>query len=150
MAVDQLNFAATVDKWVQETEQRMTAVFRQSTQELVSRAQARIPIDLGYARASIRASLTAMPPINPAMDNKAGSAGGGEWAGQVALTINGAKLGQTIFIGWVASYVFQLELGHSKQAPTGFVGVTAMEWPNIVAAITAEAKQRVYNPTHGT
>src|SRR5689334_8022707 len=95
LMVDQLNFSTTVDAWVKETEQRLNAVFRGSTQELVSRAQARIPIDLGYARASVRASLSAMPPINKAMDNKAKAPGGGEWSAQVALTINGAKLGQT-------------------------------------------------------
>ncbi len=38
-------------------------------------------------------------------------------------------------------YARALEHGHSKQAPNGFVGLTVIEWPSIVArALASESK----------
>lgn len=141
MATSGLNFAAQVDDWVRQTEQRMTAVFRESTQRTVSRAQERIPVDTGFARASVRASLQSMPPINPASKGEDGRTYPFD-GGNITLTIAGAQLGQTIYVGWTASYVGYLENGHSKQAPSGFVGLAALEWPTIVNQVTAELKGR--------
>ncbi len=140
MAVSNLSFAAQIDSWVGATEQRMTAVFRESTQRTVSLAQSRIPVDTGFARASIRASLQSMPPI------ESGSRGTGQGyaydPSAVTVTINGAQLGQTIYVGWTAGYVGYLEYGHSKQAPSGFVGIAALQWQATVSAVTQELKGR--------
>jgi hypothetical protein len=46
------------------TRERMTAVFRASAQEAISRMQDRIPKDTGYARASLQVSKEQMPKIN--------------------------------------------------------------------------------------
>lgn len=135
------NFSATVDKWVAASEQRMTAVFHESTQRVTALAQSRIPIDTGYARASVQASLQAMPPINPASKNETGNAVGDNF-GVISAVIAGARLGQTIYIGWTAAYVGFLEYGHSKQAPSGFVRISAMEWPTIVNQVAEEARSR--------
>jgi hypothetical protein len=141
MAVSNLDFASQVDAWVSKTRQRMESVFKESTQRTVSAAQAMIPVDTGYARASIRASLTSMPSIDPASFNKEGAPipyDGAEVAGVIAA----AELGGTIYVGWTARYVQFLENGHSKQAPSGFVRIAAMQFPDIVAQVTAEAKSR--------
>ena len=142
MAVSSLSFAAQVDEWTRKTEQRMTAVFRGSTQEVFRRAQGRTPVDTGFARASIRASKESMPPIDKGAKGIKGvpyfSTGG-----EVIATIASAELGETIYLGWTASYAGVLETGHSKQAPAGFVGITAMEWPQIVTAEIEKAKASV-------
>jgi hypothetical protein len=142
MAVTTKDFASSVDSWVRQTEARMTAVFREATQRTVSLAQERIPVDTGYARASIRASLTAMPTIDQTSRPQEGQKYITDNA-PVILTIANATLGQTIYIGWTASYVQYLENGSSKQAPSGFVGLAALEWPNIVDRVTEELKSRV-------
>lgn len=141
MATQILNFEAQVSLWTRETEQRMTAVFRQATQETVSKIQSRIPVDTGFARASVRASLSEMPLIDPGAKAPAG-AKGIPAPSEYVLTIAQAQLGQTIYIGWTAAYVIHLEYGHSKQAPAGFVGITAQEWPQIVLSVAARAEAR--------
>jgi hypothetical protein len=142
MATNALNFAAEVSAWVRQTEARMTAVFRESSQRLASLAQSRIPVDTGFARASIRASLQAMPQIDPNSRGVEGQSYGGNATGQVTATIASATAGEHIYIGWTASYVGFLENGHSKQAPTGFVRISAMEWPRIVREVCAQARGR--------
>lgn len=138
------NFSATVDAWCRKTNARMTAVFRESTQRTVSLAQARIPVDTGFARASARASLQAMPPINPnASKPKIGSGAVSYNSAEISLTIAGAELGQTIFVGWTANYAGELERGHSKKAPSGFVRLAALEWQRTVSQVVSEAKARV-------
>lgn len=136
------NFGTDVDEWVLQTEQRMEAVFKESMQRTVSLAQERIPVDTGYARASIRASLSAMPQIDPESRGKKGVTYPLNMD-PIILTIAGAKIGQTIYIGWTASYVPYLENGSSKQAPSGFIGLAALEWDHIVDQVTQELKARV-------
>jgi hypothetical protein len=141
MAVSNLNFAAQVDDWARKSEARLTAIFREATQRTVSLAQQRIPVDTGFARASVRASLQDMPPIDPAATKPGGPVSYD--SGAVTLTIAGAEIGQTIFVGWTANYVQYLENGHSKQAPSGFVRLAALQWPHTVSEVAAEAKARV-------
>jgi len=141
MTVSNLQFGADVTDWVRQSSRRMTAVFRESTQRVVTQAQKRIPVDTGFARASIRASLESMPLIDPAFRGERGRAYG-DTTGQVSLVINGAQIGQTIFVGWTANYVGFLEYGSSKQAPSGFVRISAQEWPRIVSEVCQEAQSR--------
>ena len=142
MSINNLNFSASVDAWVKKSEARMTAVFREATQRTVAIAQDRIPVDTGFARASIRASLESMPSIDPTA-NKPASGDYPYDPGDITLTIAGAQLGQQIFIGWTANYVGYLEAGSSKQAPSGFVRLAALEWDHTVSEVVAEAKARV-------
>lgn len=143
MATSALNFGAQVSEWVRATEQRMTAVFKESTQRVASLAANGVPVDTGFARASVRASLEEMPSIDGAARGGTGQSYDADGAfGQVTATIVNATLGQTIYVGWTASYVIYLEYGHSKQAPAGFVRISAEQWPRIVEEVTAEAKSR--------
>jgi hypothetical protein len=142
MAASGTEFSATVDAWARKSEARMLAILRESTQRVVSQAQSRVPIDTGFCRASIRASLQAMPQISATARPERGGAytyNGGEVLGVIAS----AELGSTIRVGYTASYAGVLENGHSKQAPAGFVRVSAMEWGSIVSTVTAEARSRV-------
>jgi hypothetical protein len=151
VAVNNLNFSAQVDAWCRESEARMVAVWKESTQRVVHIAQAgipHIPVDTGFARASVRASLESMPPIDPefsAPPHKLHTHGTILFPydeGQIVLVINGAQLGQTIYIGWTANYVGELESGSSNQAPSGFVRLAAEQWQVIVNGVVEEAKSR--------
>ena len=137
-----LDLGAQLDAWTKKTKERMLAVYKGSVQEFVSRAQSRIPVDTGFARASIRGSLEAMPQINHLSHGDPDKSYSVDMS-QITLLINSAKSGQTIYIGWTANYVQYLEWGHSDQAPYGFIGVTALEWPQIVAGEIAKAKASV-------
>lgn len=134
-----LDFASQIDAWTKQTEARMLAVYKGSVQEFISRAQSRIPVDTGFARASIRVSFESMPQIDAAARGDPNKNYLYDVAG-IILTINSAQPGQTIYIGWTANYIPYLEWGHSDQAPNGFIGVTELEWPQIVAGEIEKAK----------
>jgi hypothetical protein len=135
---NELNFSAAVDDWCKENEARLLAVFKESSQRVVSLAVNGVPVDTGFARASIRASTSEMPQIDP-------NAKGGAYINgfdTVTLTIAGLELGATLYAGFTAAYIGPLEYGHSKQAPNGFVRIAAEQWPQIVSEVSAEAKAR--------
>lgn len=135
------DFSATIDAWATKTEKRAEAIWKQATQKTASIAQSRIPVETGFARSSIRASTSAMPPIEKGSHGQRGQTYSYD-SGEIVATIAGARLGGTLFIGWTAGYIGELEKGHSQQAPSGFLRLAAMEWPQIVAETVAEAKSR--------
>jgi hypothetical protein len=133
------SFIASVDDWARAQEGRLTTIFRDSAQRVASIASNGVPVDTGFCRASVRASTSEMPQIDPAMQNKEGRTFPYD-PGVINLIIAGAQLGEHIFIGWTAAYANALEYGHSKQAPQGFVRVAAAQWDSIVSEVIAEAK----------
>jgi len=138
-----VTFGATVSDWAAAADRRQVAIFKESTQRMDTLMQARIPVDTGFARASIRASTEAMPPIEATAAKPKAEKDSFQYDPMaISLVIASAKPGQRIFVGWTANYVQFLELGHSKQAPTGFIRVSALEWPRIVATVTQELKAR--------
>jgi hypothetical protein len=137
-----LSFQASMDDWVKETNQRMTAVFREASQRVALTAARNVPVDTGFARASVRASLSGMPSIVKGSKGEKGQVYGEDF-GQVSAVIAHAEIGDTIYVGWTASYILPLEYGHSKQAPAGFVRLAAAQWQVIVDQVTAEARVRV-------
>jgi HK97 gp10 family phage protein len=148
MATTGLDFGAQISEWVARTTQRTEAVFKESTQRTVARMQTPVgaggnmPVDTGYLRASIRASTESMPRIDPGA--KAPIIGGVPYnADDVTATIINARLGQTIFVGYVASYAPYVEYGTSKMPPRAFVGLAVQQWPATVTQVCEELRNRV-------
>lgn len=142
------DFAAQVEDWCKDSETLLSAVFRESAQRVTNAMTTarglggNLPVDTGYLRASIQASKTAPPPINP---KSAGNAGQ-QYAfnsGPINMVISGAKLGETIFVTATASYASHVEFGTSKQPPALFVTQAAQQWPQIVAQVQNELKGRL-------
>lgn len=130
-----MSFAAEVEGWVHEQEGLFEAIFKQSALDVVLTAQRMIPVDTGFARASVRASTREFPAINRAAKppDGAGPKSIPFEDTEIVGTIGSLELGQTLYIGWTAAYAVALEYGHSKQAPNGFVRLAAQQWPDIVA-----------------
>ena len=133
-------FDDQVKKHADTYKRRMRAIFQQSAQELFEEAQTtipnggRLPIDLGFLRASFSASLNGAPQGPSRNPGKASFTYDGA---QVSTTINGAKLGDTIWAGWSAEYAIYME------ARYGFFRGAAQNWPLIVARNTADAQARI-------
>jgi HK97 gp10 family phage protein len=134
-------FSAAVDAWVLKSKERMNAIVRESAQRVIATAQANAPIDTGFLRASIRASNSEMPKIDPTFrgDGTAVTYDSGE----ISLVIAGTEIGQQLFVGYTAAYAVQVHYGTSKMPPRPWVSLAAMEWPQIVSQVTEEAKSRV-------
>lgn len=132
-----LNFAAQVDAWAKQTQQRMEAVFRTSAQKVIENVIELTPVDTGFLRASLTVTTGAMPTIN----RSAQPAEGAKYEPQpYALAIAGAQLGQTISAGFVASYAAHVEYGANGRAGRGMVRLAAQNWPQHVAEATREVK----------
>lgn len=118
-------FSATVDKWTRKTEARTEAVFKQSAQALFEQAQTtvneggKLRIDTGFLRYSFSTSLSG-PPTGPSINPYESGSQQADWnSADTVLTINGAKLGDSIWGGWTASYarVREMETGSCAALP---------------------------------
>ena len=140
-------FHDLIDSWTKETEQRMTAVWRQSIDDLAdtmnkTRANGgRLPHLTGNLMRSLLASTSAMP-----------STGGpdAKYSGQdVGLVTAGLQLDQTVWLGYQAIYARRLNYGFVGQDSLGrtynqagahFVEGAIAEWPNIVRMAVSKIK----------
>lgn len=147
MAAANLSFSAQIDEWVAKTKERSTAVFRDSSQS-VSDAMTDnlsgvlVNVQTGFLRASQQASLEAMPQIEAKGYPDPGASYQFD-AGEIALVIANAQLGDTIYLGFTAAYGPFVEYGTSKMAGRGFVRLAAIQWDGVVTRSAAAAKSRV-------
>ena len=140
-------FAAIIDQWTKETEQRMTAVWRQSIDDLADHMNTtrdnggRLPKLTGNLMRSLLASTSAMPATGEP-DAK--------YSGQdVGLVTAGLRLDQTVWLGYQAIYARRLNYGfvgedslgrNYNQAGAHFVEGAIAEWPNIVRMAVSKIK----------
>lgn len=139
-------FSAVVSSFVAQTEKRMTAVFKESTQRVVDSMQQTVkeggsmPVDTGYLRGSLDANLAL--PRKPT--TRTGYGTDKDWdRNQTTLVIAAAKLGKTIYATYSANYAKAVELGYGGRRPRAFVRLAAQRWPHIVRQVCAEVKTRV-------
>lgn len=128
-------FSAKVDAFIAKSQARTEAVFKTAVQDVLNDANTtkpgggRLPIDTGFLRNSLGASLSGMPAGPTRPEEGRGS------ADQVALVIAGAKLGDTIYAGWTAIYARVQEMNN------GFLEAAVQRWPQRVNAAVERAKQ---------
>lgn len=133
------SFAATVGAWCEKVPDALEIVFKESAQELVSQLNELVPVDTGFLRASLMASTTAMPQLtraNPGVPVPAD-------LGDIVLVINGAELGDTLYLGYTANYAAFVHYGAGGRAPRPWVTMVAQRWIAIVEAKAAEVKARL-------
>lgn len=136
-------FGSQVRAFAEKAKGMQLAVFRESSQRLIEEANTpegmggRMPVDTGFLRNSVAASLEGMPT-------------GG--ATDPPLVFASMDLGQTVWAGWTAKYAMRMEHGFygedSKgrtyaQAGKGFARAAAQRWDFIVAEVTAEIRSRM-------
>lgn len=169
----QPSFEAQVSAWVAQTQQRMTAVFRDAAQTVANEVRTTIPqggempIDTGNLRNSLLASTSSMPELVADPEQKFGGNDG-----QITLVIAGAQISETIYLGFQAAYAKIMEYGsaahiiepvkakalrwyeggasvfakrvkHPGTKPYAFVRKTAQKWPQIVEASARRIQSRV-------
>tara|TARA_R110002051_G_scaffold230715_1_gene292714 strand:+ start:2594 stop:3031 length:438 start_codon:yes stop_codon:yes gene_type:complete len=140
----QSSFAAQVGDWVRETKARQTAVYRESAQRVIAAMQVPVgaggnmPVDTGFLRASLMASLGYTLP--PTRDNPGGAVSYDP--GAVSLTISRAEISDPITAVYTASYAEHVEYGARGRAGRRFVALAAQQWPRIVSEVATEAQAR--------
>lgn len=142
------SFTAQIEAWVEKVKGGTEAVFKESAQAVVSEMQTargeggRMRIDTGFLRASLMASTSAMPYIDPTARPVPGQVYPYD-AAAIEAVIAGAELGETIYFGYTATYSAHREYGVRGQPPDAFVRSSAQRWPQIVNGKVAELKSRL-------
>jgi hypothetical protein len=153
----QQSFTAQIDAWVATTKDRTEAVFKESAQRVVETMQkpvaagGNMPVETGFLRASLRTTLNS--PASGSIANPGNPVQYDD--GSVALAINGAELGDTIYAVYTAKYARRSEYGFVgedslgrtyNQVGRGFVRLAAQQWPQIVDQVANEAQSRSQKP----
>lgn len=133
-------FTAQVEDIVAGNNERLTALMRQSIQDVVNDMQTpvgkggKMRVDTGFLRASGQASLNGMP-TGPSRGDA-----GGKYTyddGSVIVTIGQLKLGSILWFGWTANYA------KYREAYDGFLESALQKWPQIVKRNTELIRQKV-------
>jgi hypothetical protein len=134
-----LNFSAAVDKWVGATNERMTAVFRESSQRTVEDMDENTPFDIGFLLSSRQVVVNGQMPIA----NRSRPEGVQSFTPPAySMIIASAKIGDSIVIGYTAVYGPALEFGTDTIAPRGWVRGAAQRWPATVRAVANLVRSR--------
>jgi len=125
-------FSAQIDAFVAKTKRRISAVLKQSTQDVIELAQTPVakgghmPVDTGFLRSSLQSSLL----------------GGTSLSGpeSYVLLAVGFEPGMVAEFGWTANYARHVEYGTRGRPGRHFVGNAAAQWDAIVQKNAARAK----------
>lgn len=133
-------FAARIAGFVNQAEEDVATVVKESAQRTMSIAQTPIregghmPVVSAFLRNTGGAELNGMPSGPARPDDGAP----GEYSlGAISLVIAGYKLGDSIGMGWSAIYARKVEEIH------GFREDAAMKWTQTVEAVVREVRMRV-------
>lgn len=142
----QARFSGQIDDWVMATEQRMTAVLRESTRRVIEVMQTPVneggnmPIDTGFLRASLVVVINGDPP--PARRISDGQKHMYN-ASAIVLEIAKFNAGDRLVAGYTADYARHVEYGANGHAGRAFTRLASQQWGRIVQEVTADAKARV-------
>lgn len=138
-------FAATVEQWVKDTEQALTAVTRQSIQDVINEAQTpnfkggRLSFDTGFLRASGQSSLTGMPSGPARGELTAPNSYPSEeiyaTTAQILVDLARMEVGATFYFGWTAEYALV------REAYDGFLDGALQNWQHYITENARKAKK---------
>lgn len=128
------DFGRQVQRWSQETERKLRDVLQKAALDAFSEVVLMSPVDTGRFRGNWMPSVgTALSGYGDAVD----PSGNGVIA-SAAATVEGADLGDVIWMVNNLPYAKRLEDGWSGQAPGGMVHLTARKWQPIVDRVVAQ------------
>lgn len=132
-------FKVKMRAWSGATQAQITAVARQSIQEVCFRIVERTPVDTGFLRGSWQPSI-GEPQLASGADKAPGKedATGAAAQAAIGLVIQGIEAGAMFYLTNNASYAQDQEFGTSKMAGRHFVSDSVAEWPKIVKATAKE------------
>lgn len=141
-------FASQIDAWVNQTEKRINAVFRLSTQKVISYMQENVPVRDGF----LRASLVVLVNQDPPKADKTDEDGLGPYTdAYMNMALAGAVAGDRVVSAYTMVYARRLEYGFTgtdslgrsyNQPPRGWTRAAAARWNEAVQEATKEAIAR--------
>lgn len=123
-----MTFASDLKRFADKAKKRPQQVQRAVFMELSRRIIQRTPVDTGRARGNWQPTIDSPSLTWTENTDKSGS---GSIANTV-LTAAGVGRDQALFLTNNLPYIGRLEYGHSQQAPTGMVRISAQEFQQVV------------------
>lgn len=121
-------FTANIAAFVEKAKGNMDLVVRKVALEMFTRVVIKSPVDTGRFKGNWQVAIGSIPAGTLNLDDKAGTA---TIAKVTAAALN-LEAGQVIYLVNNLPYAQKLEFGHSKQAPSGMVRLTILEFNNVV------------------
>lgn len=135
-------FGAQVEAMTKKYQKQMRVLLRESAQATVSLAQriekegGRMRVDTGFLRASINASVGAMPigiSVNPDPKTKDAFKYTGD---SISMALLKWQPGETLYIGWTANYA------RPREYRDGFLRGAVEQWDGTVKKIVTRIRHR--------
>lgn len=126
-------FAAQIAEFVAKAKGNADIVVRKVALEMFSRVIQKSPVDEGRFKSSWVVSINSIPTGDPGTIDKSGAPS----FMRVNAAMVGFKAGDVITMCSNLSYSRRLEYGWSKQAPSGVVRITVVEFAGIVTQAAA-------------
>jgi hypothetical protein len=148
MATSRLTFSASVAGFAKRVPEAIESVFREAAHELVIQLDNQLdsmiyetPQSEGYKRTRfLQASLVASQSAMPTLNRKNPGTPVSPDLGEVLLVVDGADVGETLYLGYTAEYGAYVHYGSSGAAPRPWVNLVAQRWQEIVEAKVKKAK----------
>lgn len=140
------SFSAAVDKWIAETEDRMIAVVRYATSDVIDEAQTarekggKMPVDTGFLRKSGTSHLNSMPTGPTRGESKVPNSYPSEETysdnAQVKVDLANLTMNDVFYFGWTAEYARKQNLDN------GFADAAIQNWQQYVNTRASELMKR--------
>lgn len=144
-------FTVQLEQFAEKVRGKSDAVVRSTVLETYRRLDARSPVGdatywitkppKGYVGGRFRGNWQLGVGTIPAGETGRIDKSGATTQGAILAEIPAEAAGKLIFLSNNVPYAQRIEDGHSRQAPTGLVGLTVAEWPSIVAQAVTEAQK---------
>ena len=127
-------FSAQIAEFVAKAKENSDLVVRKVALEMFSRVIQKSPVDEGRFKSSWVVAINSIPTHDPGTIDKSGAPSFARVNAEVAAL----KAGTVITMCSNLSYSRRLEYGWSKQAPSGVVRITVVEFAGIVTQAASE------------
>lgn len=132
------SFALEIEEWTIEAKNYTKRVWQNSVLDFVEYMQlpvyvgGNMPVLTGFLRSSLLCSTS--PVAAGTMEKPGGDTMSFDWdPSDVESVILGAKVGQTLYMGYGAVYAGVAEYGGPDRPARGFQRLAVQEWPEILA-----------------
>ena len=148
MGTTNLNFERTIKAFGKRSIARMEALFQRASLKLFEAIDDRTPKVTGFLASTLGGSLAGIPPIDP---NATGE-GAPVNVQPYDLMCQTARLGQTVYGGFVAVYARRIEYGFHgtdslgrtyNQTGRAMVRLSVQRWDEIVGEALKEVKAEI-------
>lgn len=119
-----MSFTADISRFIGKTEKSAEQAVRKISFELLNKVILKSPVDTGRFRANWYVSVNYVSKEVSSSVDKSGA----DSIRRGSLGINAYKLGDAaIYLSNNLPYAYRLEMGYSKQAPSGMARLSVME-----------------------